>query len=284
MTLLPAAFAYSDQRATFETLLEFESQTFAAERVRTSAGYDRAALETYCLALHLGAPVMIMHERPHGRDLRTYRANDLMFTMAGGDFYYACADTVDALYLYIEPPFFVQTAAAMGLDLAQLDLQDRFGFHDSALSKLARTLLDEMEQERDGGALYMEALVLQISIHLLRSFTPKAAATRQPAPRQLSAAIAYIHEYLGQSMSLSEIAAAEHLTPFHFSRIFKQVYGTSPHQYVIEQRLKRAADLLRGARLSVTDVAMQVGFATPSHLTRHFKRYYGITPQQMQQE
>jgi AraC family transcriptional regulator len=68
------------------------------------------------------------------------------------------------------------------------------------------------------------------------------------------------------------------LSPHHFSRVFKRVTGLSPHQYVLSQRIQLARQLLTETKLSIAEVAHDVGFYDQSHFTYHFKRLVGVTP------
>ena len=67
------------------------------------------------------------------------------------------------------------------------------------------------------------------------------------------------------------------MSPYYFSRLFKQSTGLSPYQYIIQSRVDRAKRLLDQG-LAIADIAYSVGFASQSHLNRHFKRLVGVTP------
>ncbi|HZC35847.1 MAG TPA: helix-turn-helix transcriptional regulator, partial [Chthoniobacterales bacterium] len=70
-------------------------------------------------------------------------------------------------------------------------------------------------------------------------------------------------------------------SPYHFARQFKAATGLPPHQFLITRRVERAQQLLRGRRsLSLTEVAIGVGFSDQSQLSFHFKRIVGVTPGQ----
>jgi AraC family transcriptional regulator len=88
----------------------------------------------------------------------------------------------------------------------------------------------------------------------------------------------YINSHLERELSLNELAAIAQLSPYHFSRAFKQSTGISPHQYVIQQRVERASKLLVQGKMSIAEVAQACGFTHQSHLNRHFKRITGVTP------
>jgi AraC family transcriptional regulator len=97
--------------------------------------------------------------------------------------------------------------------------------------------------------------------------------------RKLRAALEYIEERLDSELMLDAIAAVTHLSPYHFTRMFKASSGLPPHQYVITRRVELAKRLLRdGADLSLAQVVARSGFWDQGHFTRRFKRLVGVTP------
>jgi AraC family transcriptional regulator len=68
------------------------------------------------------------------------------------------------------------------------------------------------------------------------------------------------------------------MSQYYFSKLFKMSTGTTPHQYVMRQRVERAQELLRESQLALVEIATQVGFETQSHFTSVFRRLVGITP------
>jgi AraC family transcriptional regulator len=117
----------------------------------------------------------------------------------------------------------------------------------------------------------------------LRSWAPVGEAVRGPRgglPGQtLRAVLEYIHEHLVADLTLRDLAAVTHLSPYHFARLFKVSTGLPPRQYVIARRVERAKQLLRGEDdLTLAQVAARAGFCDQSHFTRQFKRLVGVTP------
>jgi AraC family transcriptional regulator len=98
---------------------------------------------------------------------------------------------------------------------------------------------------------------------------------------QLQQALDYIQTHLEQELFLEQIAAVINISPTYFASLFKQATGIPPHQYVIQQRVKRAEAMLLKTDLAIADIALQVGFSSQSHLTQQFKRLTGMTPKQV---
>lgn len=93
----------------------------------------------------------------------------------------------------------------------------------------------------------------------------------------LQQALHYLADHYAANVTLDELAAHVHLSPYHLLRTFKRAFGLPPHAYLTQLRVQRAKTLLR-AGLPIAEVALQVGFHDQSHLTRHFKRVVGVPP------
>jgi len=113
-----------------------------------------------------------------------------------------------------------------------------------------------------------------------------AAQQRQQTPLRdarlsyaaLRQAIRFVNENLDSKLRWDDIAAHVGLNAFAFGRGFKLATGTTPHQYTIRCRLRRAMKLLARGESSLADVAFEVGFSCQSHLTTMFRKYLGTTP------
>ena len=131
-------------------------------------------------------------------------------------------------------------------------------------------------------SLYAESLTTTLAAHLLRHYTvwqpaPQEALDKHPAPL-LRQVIEYIHDNLDQHLTLAELSLVAGVSPYHFARTFKRATGVTPHQYVLGARIDRAKSLLLQGKLTIAEIASQVGFFDQSHLTRSFKRLVGVTP------
>jgi len=88
----------------------------------------------------------------------------------------------------------------------------------------------------------------------------------------------YIEEHLADEISLSSLARLVQLSPFHFSRAFKDSFGMPPHRYLTSRRIERAKALLAERKLSVTEIGLGVGFSETSSFTSAFRKLTGETP------
>jgi AraC-like DNA-binding protein len=81
-----------------------------------------------------------------------------------------------------------------------------------------------------------------------------------------------------EPLDVKTLARAAKLSPAHFSREFKRAFGESPHQYLLNRRLERAAALLRTTDRSVADICFTVGLRSVGSFTTSFGRMFGMTP------
>lgn len=88
----------------------------------------------------------------------------------------------------------------------------------------------------------------------------------------------YITEHYTDDISLQEIATHCHVSPFHFSRIFKTFTQSSPHQFLLTIRLKHAELLLKDSVMPIGDIAFLSGFNSIEHFTAAFRQKYKCPP------
>jgi AraC family transcriptional regulator len=103
-------------------------------------------------------------------------------------------------------------------------------------------------------------------------------STKVEILKRLNLAKEYINNNYHQAIGLNDIAQNSCLSVNHLLRTFKQAYGRSPHQYLIEVRLERAKYLLENTTYTISEIVGIIGFGCPSSFIRLFKNVHEITP------
>jgi AraC family transcriptional regulator len=191
----------------------------------------------------------------------------------------------NGLFLALNPAFMSRTAVGLELDSDRIELVEQHQSTDPALRHIAMALRAGIQTGDALDHMYVEALSTALAVHLLRKYSaagpvPKRTYGRLPREK-LVRAVEYIQDQLETDLTVSGIAQAVYMSPYHFARLFKESTGQSPHQYVVEARVKKARDLLTTGKLTISEVAYHLGFADQSHLTRHFKRVFGLPPMRL---
>jgi AraC-like DNA-binding protein len=95
--------------------------------------------------------------------------------------------------------------------------------------------------------------------------------TRRELHRRVGLGVTFIHTHFHEPIGLEDVARAAHLSPFHFLRTFRQVYGLTPSSYLNRKRTLAALRLIRQSEWTLTQIAELVGFGSRSTLYRHLR-------------
>jgi AraC family transcriptional regulator len=100
----------------------------------------------------------------------------------------------------------------------------------------------------------------------------------QEYSKQINEVLNYILEHLKDDLSLEKLAGIANYSPFHFQKIFKQVVGESPKQYIMRAKLESAEHFINIHKTkSITEISIDCGFSSPSAFARAFKKYFGVS-------
>jgi AraC family transcriptional regulator len=122
----------------------------------------------------------------------------------------------------------------------------------------------------------------ELSLHLAAHYgQPEPPSTSAGLSRvRLERVLSMIDERLASPLPVAELADAVHMSPFHFSRMFKVSTGRSPHEWITSKRMARAKALLAQTRMALSDVARTCGYRTHAHFSGMFHAAVGVTPGQ----
>jgi AraC family transcriptional regulator len=182
-------------------------------------------------------------------------------------------------YFYFDPPTLAINA---DLNATELPFSPRLFFEDNGLWDVALRLTALIEGGGSVHRLYVEALGVLMAHELIRLHSGEPAAKPEVrgglAAWQERTVVAYIEDHLAEPISLATLAQLARLSPYHFSRAFKQSFGRPPHGYHTSRRIERAKALLAKPAQSVTEIAFTMGFSEASSFTAAFRRETGLTP------
>lgn len=97
---------------------------------------------------------------------------------------------------------------------------------------------------------------------------------------KLNLAIDYIDSHLTAHFTRDDVARAAECSPAHLSRLFRQTYGRTFKQHVLERRIARAKELLRTTDGTIAEIAYALGYDDPNFFSASFRRLTGVTPTQ----
>jgi len=95
---------------------------------------------------------------------------------------------------------------------------------------------------------------------------------------RLEPALRMVHDNPSAELSTERMAGSCNFSVSQFNRVFRQLMGQSPQQYLVRHRLEIAKRLLAQTELPLTEIAMQVGFYDASVLGKKFRELEGMTP------
>jgi AraC family transcriptional regulator len=126
-----------------------------------------------------------------------------------------------------------------------------------------------------------EELSLQLAakaIQIARDVRPSASGAEASSLSRVTRVVRMIDNDPDIPHDLSSLAQIARLSRYHFLRTFEALTGTTPHQYLLRLRLRRAAIRLRTERTRILDIALACGFGDVSNFNRTFRAEFGLTP------
>ena len=164
----------------------------------------------------------------------------------------------------------------------QVELIQRNGVVDRVLQSLLSVLATDLQSGCPTGRLFGESLATAIAAYVAGKysvFSTRFSEYRDGLSKQrLSDVIDYVHSNLHGNLGVAEIAKVAFMSPYYFGKLFKRSMGKTIHQYVLEQRVRRAQLLLSTTDIGLTEIACSVGLPNQSHFTTVFKTKLGVTP------
>lgn len=230
-----------------------------------------------------------MDRRFDGRWTRTRcRPGNFSLLARSAESRWSWVEKVEVSHLYLSDALMRRVAREVtGREVAEVQLHDVLRGSDPVVTRIAEEITREASGRYLGGPLYVEALAVQLAVHLLREYAScvwkvptdplgpqRAGLTR----RQLARLEEFVDAHLHEAIRLEDMAEALGIGVWTLNRRLRHTLGRSGHAFVVDRRLERAKRLLRDGDTAIKEVAACCGFADQSHLGRTFRARLGVTP------
>jgi AraC-like DNA-binding protein len=187
----------------------------------------------------------------------------------------------EALNFFVPDLAFDETACELGSRFSGFSYDVEREYRDEITTSLARAVLPALDRPAEIPMLFVDQVFSALRTRLLVAYCGLDPVESLAGSKLADHQVARIKEMLlddpSADRSVAELAAACGVSAGQFSRAFRRTLGTSPHQWLLKQKIAHAKCLLQGKK-SISEIAFTCGFADQSHLTRVFLRKVGITP------
>ena len=239
------------------------------------------------VSIHVGTPVQVACRRAGHYHCGTSVHGDIHIIPADTPSRWEVRGKDTFLTLSVSPQLLRRAAEQLGLDADEIEIRNRFQVRDTQLENIGWALKEELECGNPCGSVYLDSLALTVGLRLICCHSSKPVEMRRPnkrlSDRRLRQVFDYIEDNLAGNISLDDLAAVIGLSASHFKVLFREATALSPHQYLIRRRIERARHLLGEDNLSISQVAIESGFAHQSHLARHMHRVLGVSPKALRE-
>lgn len=255
-----------------------------ARAMTVSGVTDLASVPEHILCIHLGRPTMVNCRLD---DLmqkgRRQVRGDMDIVPLGSSISWETEEDAPLLLLQVSPVALASAAAQLGLDPCHAVLAAQLQVRDTPLERILMAIESTLLAGGSIDPLLFDSLSLAATVRLLQRFAdaPPPRPLQSLAPRKLRRVLEHIETHLGERLSVARLAEVAGASPSHFAALFRRSTGESVHQYVLGRRVERARTLLMVDGVSISQTALEAGFAHQSHMASCLKRALGLTPREL---
>ncbi|TAF32148.1 MAG: helix-turn-helix domain-containing protein [Cytophagales bacterium] len=244
------------------------------------------------------------------RGLERYKVNDQLYELTEGSYLLAnqhvegsvfieSKQAVAGLCIDIDPLVMAEVCASIldsgaamadpGLDVFFTGpdfFDNKYHVETSALGTFLKQTIPYLSHEgflNEEFYLTLAEYVVSDHLHLYKQFQRVAAvksSTRKHLLRCVERGRQFMDAYFEQPLGIEQVAKEAAMSQYHFFRLFRNVYGQSPYQYINQKKFERAFSLLISGHYSVSEVATSVGFSDIYVFSKAFKKHFGMSPSQ----
>lgn len=156
------------------------------------------------------------------------------------------------------------------------------GYTNERAGHLLKELCAEAVRAQPYGALRMSGLMLEIIAEILRGQEGIGSANSGHIP-VLERAADSIHAHCRDAISIHTVARQHGLSPSHFRQLFQKHFGVPPRTYLRQARIGKACRLMMGSSMTLSEIAVAVGFESVHSFSKAFRAEEGISPSEYRQ-
>ena len=206
----------------------------------------------------------------------------------GADSAWQVGDTQEFMHLYFDDTYIKRLALRVfDIDPRTVELPELTFTQNLGLESLFRYNMASANWQTNDMQLAMEQVTDTILISMLQNMGNKKI--KSPLKGGLSPKVCllvcdYIHENFQRQIYLSELADLAELSEFHFCRMFKESLAQTPQEYLTNVRIEHVKRALINSKLTLANIALNVGFSNQSHMGRYFKKIIGVSPREFRRQ
>lgn len=279
---------YGDEKYDASSLLGAASEWSAmrVERRQIASGAHRPMRAEYTELLHVISGKAMVRHRADGplREKVALPGTSWIVPAGTEETFLELDGSTECLIIYLPEQLLEQSALAeFGIAPERAGLVYEGGFADTTLTQLSQAMRGMVERPRQAiDRLFAEGIRAALGAHLVANYNVGQwrPAARQPTldKRRLRRVLDLIEARLGESISLDDMAGEACLSPFHFSRLFREATGLAPHSYLTQRRISVAQEMIMGGSASLVEIALDTGFGSQANFCRAFRKATGVSP------
>jgi AraC family transcriptional regulator len=231
------------------------------------------------LVINISEPKFVEFKRRGVWERRKYDTGDCGIVPYGQENIIRWFENTKFIIIQIEPKFIQRF-----LQITDFSLAEHRGITDRVIYDFAMEMKQEMEQGQQQAEMYIQSLAICLSVHLGTKYQASGKSLYAPKGKlsslQLKQLLEYCNVFLHDDFGINDLAELVHLSPFHFTRLFKNTVGVAPYQFILRMKIDRAKQLMKKGKSPLSQIAYELGFADQAHLSNAFRKVVGISPSQ----